>query len=89
MVWANLSGELEWTRTGVDGEVLVNQTLPLRTETARDPILRIASNGRVHLLWRDGEESSATVRYALLEADGVPVGQPRILSDPEGHRFSQ
>ena len=82
LVWPNLDGRLELVRTGADGEVLLDRVLPVETEKARDPQLRLGLDGRLHLLWREEGEPPASVRYALLEADGTPVGQDQVISGP-------
>jgi hypothetical protein len=82
LVWPNLDERLELARVGVDGEVLLSRALPLDTQKPRDPQLQVGLDGRLHLLWREEGEPPASVRYAVLEADGTPVGQPQVLSGP-------
>lgn len=81
LVWPNLDGQLELARMGVDGEVLLDRVLPVEAVKARDPQLVVGLAGRLHLLWREQGEPLAGVHYALLEADGTPVGRPQALSD--------
>jgi len=87
LIWSNLDGQLELARIGVDGEMLLNRVLPVETKKARDPQLQVGLDGHLYLLWREQEGPRAGVCYALLEADGTPVGQPQPLSDP-GSRVS-
>jgi hypothetical protein len=82
MVWPNESGRMQLVTVGVDGEVILDQSIPFDTWTARDPQVQIGLDGRLHLVWRERGEPNATIRYALLEADGAPVLPPRILSNP-------
>jgi hypothetical protein len=82
LVWSNLDNQLELVHTGVDGEILLDSVLPMEMEKARDPQLQVGPDGRLHLLWREEGGPHATVRYAVLEADGNLVGQVQILSDP-------
>jgi len=82
LAWPNLEGDIELVRIGVEGEVLLDRILPLETKKARDPQLQVGLDGRLHLLWREQGDPRASVRYALLEADGTLVGRPQCLSDP-------
>lgn len=82
LMWRNLEGRLELARIGEDGESLLNRVLSVGADEARDPQLRVGTDGRLSLLWREGEHHRSTVRYALLEPDGTPVDQPQVLSDP-------
>jgi len=82
LVWQNMGGRLELAHVGADGEVLPNRVLSVGTGEASDPQLQMGADGRLHLLWREGESPDSTVHYVLLETDGTPVGQPRTLSDP-------
>jgi hypothetical protein len=82
LVWPNLDGQLELAHMGVDGEVLLDRALPLEAVKARDPQLVVGLEGRLHLLWREQSGPHAGIHYAMLEADGTPVGQPQALSDP-------
>jgi hypothetical protein len=83
LVWPNLVGRLELARVGTDGEVLLKRVLSVEAEEARDPKLHIGADGRLHLLWREGEYPDSTLLYALLGPDGAPVGQSWMLSDPQ------
>ena len=82
LIWRNLEGQLELARIGADGEVLLNRVLSVGADEARDPQLQVGADGRLSLLWQEGEHYRSTVRYVLLEADGTPVGRPQVLSDP-------
>ena len=81
LVWPNLDGRLELAHVGADGQVLLDRVLPVETQKARAPQLQIDPAGYLHLLWREQAGSRAGVRYVRLEADGIPVSQPRTLSD--------
>ena len=70
LVWPNLDGRLELARVGVDGKVVFDRVLPVETKKARDPQFEVGLEGRLHLLWREQGGPRASVRYALLEADG-------------------
>jgi len=83
LVWPNQRGYLELTHVGVDGEVLLDRVLSVGTGAANDPQLQIGPEGRLCILWREMGEPHATVRYALVEADGTIAGRSRILSDPD------
>lgn len=82
MVWPTISGRMQLVTIGTDGEVLLDQPIPFDTFMARDPQVRLGREGRLHLVWRERGEPNATIRYALLEADGTPIVSPRVLSDP-------
>jgi hypothetical protein len=82
LIWRNLEERLELARIGEDGEVLLNRVLSVGADEARDPQLEVGADGRLSLLWHEGEHPHSTVRYVLLEADGTPVDQPQVLSDP-------
>lgn len=82
LVWPNLDGQLELVHLGVDGEVLLDSVIPLSAKKARDPQLQVGADGRLRLLWREQEGQQAGIHYALLQADGTPVGQSRIISEP-------
>jgi hypothetical protein len=82
LIWPNLDEQLEMVHIGVDGKVLLNRVLPMKAKKARDPQLQVGLDGRLHLLWREQGDPRASVRYALLEADGTLIGQPQFLSDP-------
>jgi len=82
LIWQNMGDQLELAHIGVDGEMLLTHVLPVGDGEAGDPQLRMADDGRLLLLWREGEYSHSTVRYVLLETDGALVGQPHTLSDP-------
>ena len=81
ILWPNLDGRLELALVGIDGELLLDRVLPL-AEKAVDPQLRVGSDGRFHVLWRE-EGTPYSARYALLEPDGTSQGHLLILSDPE------
>lgn len=81
LVWPDLEGGLELAHIGANGSVLTDRLLSVEAEEARDPQLQVAADGRLHLLWRDEGGAPATLRYALLESDGTPVGPTRTLSD--------
>ena len=82
LVWQNMGGRLELAHVGADGEVVPNRVLSVGTGEASDPQLQMGADGRLHLLWREGEPPDSTIHYVLLETNGTPVGQPRTLSDP-------
>jgi hypothetical protein len=82
LVWQNMAGQLELSRIDGRGKVLLSHVLPVGEGEAGDPQLGLGSDGRLHLLWREGEHPHSTVWHALLDPDGIPVGQPQILSDP-------
>ncbi|MEA3341343.1 MAG: hypothetical protein U9R15_15370 [Chloroflexota bacterium] len=82
LVWRNMGDQLELAHVGVDGEVLLTRVLSVGDGEAGDPQLRMADDGRLFLLWREGEYPNSTVRYVLLETDSALVGQPHTLSDP-------
>ncbi|MGD1996949.1 MAG: hypothetical protein PVH62_09265 [Anaerolineae bacterium] len=83
LVWPNLEGQLELAHIGTDGEILLKRTLPVESSDARHPQLEVGADGRLHLLWRKEEQPNHTIRYAVLESDGTPVSEPRVLSDPD------
>lgn len=83
LVWPNMEGRLEMAHIGANGKVLLNRTLPLETEEARDPQLRVGDDGRLHLLWREEGEGRGAIYYALLREDGEPIREPQMLSDPQ------
>jgi len=82
LLWPNQDGWLELAHVSADGEVLSNRVLPIGAGMANVPQLHVGADGRLHVLWREGGEPHATVRYARLEADGTPVGEVQVLSDP-------
>jgi hypothetical protein len=82
LIWPNMAGRLELARVGTDGEVLLKRVLSVEAREARDPWLHIGANGRLFLLWREGEYPNSTLLYVLLEADGTSVSRPWTLSDP-------
>ena len=82
LIWQNMEHQLELAHVGADGELLLNHVLSVGGGEASDPQLRTMIGGRLLLLWREGEYPHSTVRYILLETDGVLVGQPQTLSDP-------
>jgi hypothetical protein len=82
LVWPDMAGRLELARIGTDGEVLLKRVLPVESREARDPELHIGANGRLHLLWREGEYPDSMLLSVLLEADGTPVSQPQTLTSP-------
>lgn len=82
LIWQNMGGQLELAHIGVDGKVLLTHVLSVGGGEASDPQLRMAADGRLLLLWREGEYPNSTVRYVLLETDGALAGQPHTLSDP-------
>ncbi len=82
VIWQNIAGQLEMARIDTGGEVLQNDVLSVGEGESSDPQLQIGGDGRLHLLWREGEYPNSTVHYALLGADGTPMSQPRTLSDP-------
>lgn len=83
LAWPNLNGRLEFAHLGVDGEVLSDRVIPIMTRQARDPQLQVGSDGRLRLLWREQAGQDAGIYYALLQADGTPIGQPQAVSDPD------
>jgi len=80
VIWPNMDSQLRLVHIGVDGEVSTDRILPVEANEARDPQLQVGPDGRLHVLWRDEGRPDSTIRYALLEADGTPVGESRILS---------
>jgi len=82
LVWPNLDGRLELVRLSADGETALQQPLVVGDGSSNSPQLEVGEDGRLHLLWREGGEPHATVRYALVEPDGVPVTETQVLSDP-------
>ena len=82
MVWQNMGKQLELAHIGVNGEILLSGVLSVGAKEACDPQLQVRPDGRLNLLWREGEHPHSTVHYILLEDDGTPVSQPQILSDP-------
>jgi hypothetical protein len=82
LIWRNLEGQLELARIGADGEVVLDRVLSVGADEGRDPQLQVGADGRLSLLWHEGQHPHSTVRYVLLEADGTPVDQPQVLSDP-------
>jgi hypothetical protein len=83
LIWSNVNGRLELAHLGVDGEILSDRIIPIMTRQARDPQLQVGSDGRLRLLWREQAGQDAGIYYALLQADGTPVGQPQAVSNPE------
>ncbi|MDY7076385.1 MAG: hypothetical protein SXV54_05615 [Chloroflexota bacterium] len=82
LIWQNLERRLELVHIGMDGDVLLNRVLPAGTAEALDPQLQVGADGRLRLLWLEGEANHATAHYVLLEADGTPVNPSQMLSDP-------
>jgi hypothetical protein len=82
LVWSNTDGWLELAHISADGEVLSDRVLAIGAGMAGVPQLQVGADGRLHVLWREGGDPHATVRYARIEADGTPVGETQILSDP-------
>ncbi|MDY7076386.1 MAG: hypothetical protein SXV54_05620 [Chloroflexota bacterium] len=82
LVWPNMDDDIQLARIGADGEVLLDHVLPIQTRKARDPQLRVGSDGRLHLLWREQEGQHAGIHHNLLQADGTPVGQSQLISEP-------
>jgi hypothetical protein len=82
LIWQNVGGRLELAHIGVDGEVLQTIVLSVGTGQSNDPRLRIGADGRLRLLWREGEHPGSVLHYAMLEPDGALVGQPQTMSDP-------
>ncbi len=82
MVWPNVNGKIELAHFGVDGELLLDRVLPIVTRQARDPQLQVGADGHLQLLWREQAGQDAGIYYALLQADGTPVGQPLPISEP-------
>jgi len=82
LIWQNMGRGLELAHIGADGQVLQDYVLAVGGNEASDPRLQVGADGRLHLLWREGEHPHSTVRYVLLNADGTPVSQPQTLSDP-------
>jgi hypothetical protein len=83
LAWSNMDGKLELAHIGVDGEVLLDRVLPIRTRQARDPQLQVGADGQLRLLWREQASQDAGIYYTRLGADGTPVGQSRAISAPE------
>ena len=81
LVWPNLEGQLQLVIVGLSGEVLVDTVLP-HAESAVDPQLQIGQDGSIHILWREGPATEASIRHLLLAADGTPSGEALVLSDP-------
>lgn len=79
--WPDLEGQLVLAHIGTEGQVLANWTLFPDLVEARDPQLRLGRDGRLHLLWRQGEEEGNSLWYARLEQDGTVVGEPLCLAD--------
>lgn len=82
LIWPDPEEHLRLVRIGPDGEKRLERVLEIGAQAARDPQLQVTPDGRLHILWREMGEPHATIRYALLEADGTLVGQPQVLSDP-------
>jgi hypothetical protein len=82
LVWQNMAGQLELSRIDGRGKVLLSHVLPVGEGEAGDPQLGPGSDGQLHLLWREGKYPHSTVWHTLLDPEGIPVGQPQILSDP-------
>jgi hypothetical protein len=82
LAWPNVNGKIELAHLGVDGELLLNRVLPIVTRQARDPQLQVGADGRLRLLWREQTGQNAGIYYALLQADGTPVGQSQLISEP-------
>lgn len=82
LVWENLEQRLELARISENGHVLLTRVLEIGARRARDPQLQVGSDGRLNLLWREGDPSHSTLHYVLLEADGTTVRPAQALSDP-------
>ncbi len=88
LTWADMTDRIELARVGSDGRVLDTFTLPVNAAKGRDPQVQVGPDGRLHLLWREEGGGPASVHYLLLEADGTPVAEPLMLSDPS-HMVSE
>ena len=83
LIWQGLEGRLELAHIDEGGEVVQNRVLGVGEGRASDPQLQVGSEGRLHLMWREGEHPNSSVRYAMLDSEGSLVDQPRVVSDPE------
>ncbi|HDQ72232.1 MAG TPA: hypothetical protein ENN19_09060 [Chloroflexi bacterium] len=81
LVWQNLDEQLQMVRVDGDGRVIHDEVLAVETSKPRDPQLEVGADGRLHLLWREGEPPDAALYYALLSEDGVPLIPPRAISE--------
>lgn len=81
LVWQNSDEQLQMTRIDADGEVVHDEVLALGAVQPRDPQLEVGADGRLHLLWREGERPDAALYYVLLSADGAPLNAPQAISD--------
>ena len=82
LIWQNLEEQLELAHIGEDGKVLQTRLLQIGARQARDPQLQVGPDGRLSLLWREGESSHSAIYYVLLEADGTPASPAQAISDP-------
>ncbi|MBU0703597.1 MAG: hypothetical protein KKC18_06995 [Chloroflexi bacterium] len=82
LIWQNLEGRLELAHIGEDGKVLQTRLLQIGARQASDPQLQVGPDGRLNLLWREGELSHSTIHYVLLEANGSPASPVQTISDP-------
>lgn len=82
LIWQNMGGRLELAHIGTDGEILESHILAIGTGESSDPQSQIGADGRLHLLWREGEYPDSTVHYIVLGTDGTPASQPQTLSNP-------
>ena len=82
LIWQNMGGRLELAHIGTDGQVLLTHVLPIGAGESSDPQLEIGADGRLRMLWREGEYPDSTVHFVLLEADGTLVSRPQTLSNP-------
>jgi hypothetical protein len=80
MLWPTVEGNLQMLQVDAEGEVVRERFLPLDTANARDPQVQVRSDGRFHLLWREGSGADVDIRYALVELDGTPVREPLTLA---------
>ena len=82
LVWPNVDGRLELARLAADGETTLQEPLAVGDGSSSAAQMELGEDGRLHLLWREGGEPHATVRYALVEPDGTPATEAQVLSDP-------
>jgi hypothetical protein len=69
MVWPSTEGGMEIAHMGVDGEILLQQTLPVGEDNGREPQLQVGLDGRLHILWRQRGVPHATIQYGVLLSD--------------------
>jgi hypothetical protein len=80
-VWGGLDRELRFVRLDPRARVEVDRALDVEANRPQQPQLTLDSEGQLHLVWLDKQDTGFGVMYARLSGEGQVLQGPTSLSE--------